>query len=92
MFRFGFFYIHLSFVGFFLGGGTLAAPQYMDLPRLGLELQLHLPAYTIATAMPDPSSICDSNPSSQQCQILSSLSEASYQTDILMDASQVCYR
>jgi len=32
-------------------------PWHMELPRLGVELELQLPAYAIAsaTAMPDPS-------------------------------------
>ena len=29
--------------------------QYMEVPRLGVGLELQLPAYTTATAMPDPS-------------------------------------
>ena len=29
-------------------------PQHMEVPRLGVESELQLPAYTIATAMPDP--------------------------------------
>ena len=31
----------------------------MKIPRLGIESELQLPAYTTATAMPDPSHICD---------------------------------
>ena len=38
--------------------------------RLGIELELQLPAYTIATATPDPSCICSLHHSSQQCWIL----------------------
>ena len=29
-------------------------PQHMEVPRLGAELKLRLPAYTTATAAPDP--------------------------------------
>ena len=36
---------------FFLG----PHPQHMEVPRLGMEAELQLPAYTIATAMPEPS-------------------------------------
>ena len=31
--------------------------QHMEVPRLGFESELHLPACTIATAMQDPSCI-----------------------------------
>ena len=48
----------------------------MEVPRLGVELELQLLAYTTATAMSDPSPICDLHHSSQQGQILNSLSEA----------------
>ena len=46
----------------------------MEVPRLGVESELQLLAYTTATAMPDP------NP----------LSEARDRTLILMDPSRVC--
>ena len=65
-------------------------PQHMDVPRLGPESELQLPAYNTATAMPDLSSICDLHHSSQQHQILNPLSKARDQTHILMDTSQVC--
>ena len=32
---------------------------HMDVPRLGVESELQLPAYAIATAMPDLSHVCD---------------------------------
>ena len=38
------------FFFFFLG----LHPQHMKGPRLGVESELQLPAYTTATAMPDP--------------------------------------
>ena len=47
----------------------------MEIPRLGVELELQLPAYTTATAMPDPSRICDLQHSSWQYQILNPLSK-----------------
>ena len=43
------------FLFFFLG---LHSWQ-MDVPRLGVELELQLPAYTTATVKQDPSHICD---------------------------------
>ena len=47
-------------------------PWHMEVPRLGVRLELQLPAYTTATAMPDPEPT----------------SEARNQTFILMDPSQ----
>ena len=32
---------------------------HMKAPSLGVELELQLPAYTTATAIPDPSCVCD---------------------------------
>lgn len=48
----------------------------MGVPRLGLKSELKLQAYTIDTAVPDRSLICDLHHSSQQHQILNPLSEA----------------
>ena len=45
----------------------------MEFPRLGIELELQLPAYTTATAMQDLSHVCDLYHSSQQSQILKPL-------------------
>ena len=61
----------------------------MEIPRLGVEPELQLPAYTTAPAMPDPSCVCDLHHSSQQGRILNPLSEARDQTLILMDTSQI---
>ena len=61
----------------------------MEVPRLGVESELQLPAYTTATAMPDLSHIYDLHRISQQCVILNPLGEAEDKTRILMDASQV---
>ena len=36
-----------------------AAPQHMEIPRLGAELELRLPAYATATATLHPSCVCD---------------------------------
>ena len=41
----------------------------MEVPRLGVKLELHLLACATATAMQDPVPICDLPHSSQQCQI-----------------------
>ena len=48
----------------------------MEVPRLGVELELQLLAYATATAMPDLSRICDLHHSLQQRWILNPLSEA----------------
>ena len=48
----------------------------MEVPRLGVKSELQLPAYTTATATPDPSHICDLHHSSVQRQILNPRSEA----------------
>ena len=61
----------------------------MEVPRLGVELELHLLATTTTTATQDPSHICDLHHSSRQCQIPDPLSEARDQTRLLMDTSQI---
>ena len=61
----------------------------MEVPRLGVESELQLPAYTTATAMQDLSHFCDLHDSSQQCQILNSLSEARDRTCNLMVTSWI---
>ena len=45
----------------------------MGVPRLGVELELQLLVYTIATAMWYLSRVCNLHHSSQQCQILNPL-------------------
>ena len=55
----------------------------MEVPRLRVDLELHLLAYTTATAMQDPSYVCDLY-ISWQYQILSSLSKSRDQTRVLM--------
>ena len=56
----------------------------MEVPRLGVESEPLLPAYTTATATQDPSHICDLHHSSRQRQIPNPLSEARGQTHNLM--------
>ena len=60
---------------------------HIEAPRLGVESELQLPAYATATAIPNPSYICDLHHSSRQCQILNPLSKARGQIHILMDNS-----
>ena len=47
----GIFFFFLVFLGPHL--------QHMEVPRLGVELKLKLPAYTTGTAKPDPSCVGD---------------------------------
>ena len=42
---------------------------HMEIPRLEAELELLLLAYSPATAIPDPSHVCDLHHSSRQCHI-----------------------
>ena len=56
----------------------------MEVPRLGVELELQLPAYTKATTTQVLSRICDLHHSSWQCWILNPLSEAGDRTRILV--------
>ena len=57
--------------------------------RLGVKFELQLSAYTTvtATATQNPSHVCNLHHSSQQCQILNTLSEARDWTHISMDTS-----
>ena len=62
---------------------------HVEVPRLGVELELLLPAYT--EAVQDPSFICDLHHSLQQCQTLKPLNEPGEWTWILMDSGQIRY-
>ena len=66
----------------------------MEIPKLGAELELQLPAYATATAAAtwDRSHVCDLYHSSWQQWIFNPLSEARDWTHILMDTSQAHYR
>ena len=63
--------------------------RHMEVSRLGVKSHLQLPAYATATAMPDPSLICDLHHSSHQHWILNPLSKARDRTHILVDTSWV---
>ena len=58
---------------------------HMEVPRLGIQSELRLPAYARTTAMWDPSGVRDLHHSSQQHRLLNPLSEARDRTHILMD-------
>ena len=64
-------------------------PWHIEVPRLGVEPELQLLAYTTATATQDLSCFCDLNHSSGQHQIPNPLSEARDRTHILIDTSQI---
>ena len=61
-----------QFFFFFLG----LHPRHIEIPRLGGEFELQLPAYTTATETADPSHVCEPHHSSRQRQILDPLSYA----------------
>ena len=63
----------------------------MEVPRLGVESELHLPAYATATAMQDLSLVCALYHSSWQHQILNLLREVRDRTRVLMDTSWFRY-
>ena len=63
----------------------------MEVPRLGVESELHLRAYITAKAMQDLSSVCNLHHTSRQPRTLNLFSEARDQTHLLMDTSQVPY-
>ena len=71
----------LSFLGLLL--------RHMDVPRLGVKLELWLPAYTTATATQDPSHLFDLHHSSWQRWILNPLSIARDRTHNLMVPSRI---
>ena len=59
----------------------------MGVPRPGVQLELQLLAYATATAMRNPSSVCNPYHSSRQHQVLNPLSEARNPTHVLRDTS-----
>ena len=61
----------------------------MEVPRLGIELELQLLANTTAIAAWDLRCICDLHPSSPQCWILNPLGKARGRMRILMDTSWI---
>ena len=65
-------------------------PQHMEVPRLGVKPELQLLA--TATAMQDPSHVCNLHHSSHQYRILKPLSKAGDWTCNLMVTSGICFR
>ena len=79
--------VRISFLFFFAFLGP--HPRHREVPRLGVESELQLPAYTTAAARPDPSLICDLHHSSQQRRILNPPNEVRDRTHILIDSSGI---
>ena len=65
---------------------------HMDIPRLGVELELQLLAYVTAIATPDPSRVCANATACGNAGSLTTLSEARDRTHVLVDTSQICCR
>ena len=83
------FFLWLSFcLSVFLSWPHL---RHMEVPRLGVELELLPLAHTTATATQDPSCTCNLHHSSWQLQILNPLIEARDRTCVLVDTSQIWY-
>ena len=78
--------IYFFFIFLFLGPHL----RHMEVPGLGVELELQLPTYVTDTAMLDQSHICNLRHNLWQCWILNPLSEARDPTRIFMDTSWVC--
>ena len=76
-------YIYIYFLGTYL--------QQMEVPRLGVELELRLLAYATTIGTQDPSCLCDLHHSSWQLLILNPPSEASDQTHVLMHINRAHY-
>ena len=72
----------LVFVGFFYFLGPHL--WHMEVPRLGVESELQLPAHTTATAILDLSHFCDLHHNSWQFWILNLLIKARDRTCVLM--------
>ena len=80
---------NLTFIYLFIYGHTCSN---MEVPRLGVQSELQLPAYATAIATSDLSCVYDLHHSSQQCQVLNPLSEARNRTCALMDAVRIRFR
>ena len=66
-------------------------PWHMEVPKLGVELELQPPACPTATATRDPSRVCDLHHRSWPCRILNPQSEARDRTRVLRGTMLACY-
>ena len=87
-----FFWCFEGGLGFFLFCLLGPHPRHMEVPRLGVQSELQLLAYTTATATSDLSRICDLLCSSQQHRILNPLSGARDRIHNLMVPSRIHFR
>ena len=76
-----FFFFSFSILGLHL--------RHVEVLRIRVKLEVHLPAYTTATATRDPS--CDLHHIPKQCWILNPLSEGRGGTRVFMDTSRICF-
>ena len=79
-------YIFFSLFFFFFKWPHL---QHMEVPRLGVKLELQLPAYTTATAAGDLSPVCDYTPAHSHARSLTHWAGPRIKPTF-MDNSQVC--
>ena len=87
-------FLHIYyFIFYFFSCFLRPHSQHMEVPRLQVKLVLQLPSHRTATAMQDPSCVCNlhMNVDSWQCWIINLLSGARGWTCILMNTSLVCY-
>lgn len=80
-------YLFLHLISFVFVSFCFLGPhlQHMEVPWLGVESELQLQAYATATAMQDPSCVCDLHHRSWQCQILNPQNTAGDWTCNLID-------
>ena len=76
-----FYFVFLPFLGPLL--------RHMEVPRLGVKLELQPPTYITATATWDPSQVCDLHHRSRQRRILNPLSKARDRTHNFMVPSWI---
>ena len=77
-----------SFLFFFKG----LQVWHMEVPKLRVQSELQLLAYTTATATQDPSPVCDLHHSSGQRQIPDPLSRARNRTYFLRDTNRIHFQ
>ena len=77
------------FVFFFVFSFRSPHLRHMEVPRLGVQLELQQLAYPTATAMPHLSYTCNLRHSLHQHQTLNLLSKARDRTCDLMDTSRI---
>ena len=82
-------FMKLDFFSFFFFCFLGPHSRHIEVPRLGVDLELQLPGCTTASTPPDLSQVYNLHHSSRQCSILNQLSEAGHQTRNLMVPSWI---